>query len=61
MRLIVAHKILISAALLLSLVLLLRGIRLYQHGSPVFELLFGIAFGGVAIVLAAYLRHIWRK
>ena len=61
MRLIVAHKILISAALFLAVVLLVRGIRLYQHTGSGGELGMGLAFGGVGVVLAFYLRYIWRK
>ena len=61
MRLIVAHKILISAALFLAVVLLVRGIRLYQHTGSGQELGMGLAFGGVGVVLAFYLRYIWRK
>jgi hypothetical protein len=60
-RLIVAHKILISAALGLAIILLLRGIRLYQHTGSGAELGMGLAFGGVAVVLAVYLRYIWPK
>ncbi len=59
MRLLVAHKILISAALVLAVVLLMRGIRLYSQSGSVSELGMGIAFGGVAVVLTAYLRYIW--
>lgn len=61
MRLIVAHKILISAALFLAVVLLVRGIRLYEHTGSGSELAMGLAFGGVGVVLAFYLRYIWRK
>jgi len=60
-RLLVAHKILISAALALAVLLLVRGIRLYEHTGSGSELGMGLAFGGVAVVLAAYLRYIWRK
>jgi hypothetical protein len=59
--LLVAHKILISAALMLALILLLRGIRFYRLTGSSSELAMGLAFGGVAIVLAFYLRYIWRK
>ncbi len=61
MRLIVAHKILITAALFLAVILLVRGIRLFQHTGSGSELAMGIAFGGVGVVLAVYLRYIWRK
>jgi hypothetical protein len=61
LRLLVAHKILISAALFLAVILLVRGIRLYQHTGSGAELGMGLAFGGVGVVLAAYLRYIWRK
>jgi hypothetical protein len=60
-RLIVAHKILITAALFLAVILLVRGIRLFQHTGSGSELAMGIAFGGVGVVLAVYLRYIWRK
>jgi hypothetical protein len=60
-RLIVAHKILISAALFLALLLLVRGIRLYQQTGSGSELAMGLAFGGVGVVLGAYLRYIWPK
>jgi hypothetical protein len=60
-RLLVAHKILISAALLLAILLLVRGIRIYQHTGAGSELAMGLAFGGVGVVLATYLRYIWRK
>lgn len=61
MRLIVAHKILITAALFLAVILLVRGIRLFQQTGSGSELAMGIAFGGVGVVLAVYLRYIWRK
>jgi hypothetical protein len=61
MRLIVAHKILISAALGLCAILLLRGIRLYAAERGAGELGMGLAFGGVGVGLAFYLRHIWPK
>jgi hypothetical protein len=60
-RLLVAHKILISAALFLAALLLVRGIRLYQHTGSGSELAMGLAFGGVGVVLAFYLRYIWHK
>jgi hypothetical protein len=60
-RLIVAHKILISAALFLAILLLVRGIRLYEQTGTGSELWMGLAFGGVGIVLAGYLRYIWHK
>jgi hypothetical protein len=60
-RLIVAHKILITAALFLAAILLLRGIQLYRHTGSVSELVMGLAFGGVGVVLGAYLRYIWPK
>ncbi len=61
MRLIVAHKILISAALVLAAILLTRGVRLYAQTSSVSELGMGLAFGGVGVVLSLYLRYIWHK
>ena len=61
MRLIVAHKILITAALCLAVILFMRGIQLYRHTGSVSELAMGLAFGGVGIVLGGYLRHIWPK
>jgi len=61
MRLLVAHKILISAALFLAILLLVRGVRLYLATQSVSELAMGIASGGVGVVLAVYLRYIWRK
>jgi hypothetical protein len=61
LRLIVAHKILISAALFLAVLLLVRGIRLYEHTGSGSELAMGLAFGGVGVVLAGYLRYIWHK
>jgi EamA domain-containing membrane protein RarD len=60
-RLIVAHKILISAALVLAVILLTRGIRLYLQAGSSAELGMGLAFGGVGVVLALYLRYIWHK
>ncbi len=61
MRLIVAHKILISAAIFLSVILLVRGIRLYEHTGSSSELTMGLAFGAVGVVLSVYLRYIWPK
>jgi EamA domain-containing membrane protein RarD len=60
-RLIVAHKILISAALVLAVILLTRGIRLYLQTGASAELSMGLAFGAVGVVLALYLRYIWPK
>lgn len=57
----VAHKILISAALGLCVILLLRGIRLYAARGSVPDLILGIAFAGVGVGLGFYLRHIWPK
>jgi len=61
MRLLVAHKILITAALFLAILLLVRGVRLYLATRSTAELAMGLAFGGVGVVLALYLRYIWRK
>jgi hypothetical protein len=61
MRLIVAHKILISGALFLCASLLVRGIRLYGQSGSTFELLFGLASGVVGAGLVVYLRYIWKK
>jgi len=60
-RLIVAHKILISAALVLAVILLTRGVRIYAHTGSASELGMGLAFGCVGVVLALYLRYIWPK
>jgi hypothetical protein len=60
-RLIVAHKILISAALFLATLLLVRGLRLYQSTGSGSELGMGLAFGAVGVVLVLYLRYIWHK
>jgi hypothetical protein len=60
-RLLVAHKILISAALFLAVLLLVRGIRLYLATGSGAELGMGLAFGGVGVVLVLYLRYIWHK
>jgi hypothetical protein len=60
-RLLVAHKILISAALVLAALLLMRGIRLYAQTGSASELGMGLAFGGVGVVLSLYLRYIWHK
>jgi hypothetical protein len=60
-RLLVAHKILISAALFLAMLLLVRGIRIYQAGGPPSELGMGLASGCVGVVLVVYLRYIWHK
>ena len=61
MRLMLAHKILISAALGLCLVLLVRGIRLYAHGGTIGDLAFGLAFAVVGVLVGVYLRFIWPK
>jgi hypothetical protein len=60
-RLIVAHKILISAAIALAAILLMRGLRLYAQTRSAFELGMGLAFGGVGLVLSLYLRYVWHK
>jgi TctA family transporter len=60
-RLLVAHKILISAAVVLAVLLLVRGIRLYAQTGSVSELGMGLAFGCVGVVLTLYLRYIWPK
>ena len=61
MRLIVAHKILISAALFLAILLFVRGVRLYKETGSGAELGMGMAFAGVGVVLVLYLRYIWHK
>jgi hypothetical protein len=61
MRLMLAHKVLISAALCLCVILLVRGVRLYAHGGTTGDLAFGLIFGGVGVAVAFYLRFIWPK
>ncbi len=61
MRLIVAHKILIAAALFLCAVLLLRGARIYAATGDLIELALAVGAGIVGLALCLYLRHIWKK
>jgi hypothetical protein len=61
MRLLTAHKILISSAIVLALLLAARAGFKYsssQAKSDVASLLAGLVIAGV---LAAYLRTIWRR
>jgi len=61
MRLITAHKILISAALALALILSLRSGVLYSaHHARTDAVLAAVALG-VAFLLGAYLRQLFRR
>ena len=61
MRLIVAHKILISAFLALCVILLVRGVRMYADVHSTSDLVLGIASGIIGVGLSFYLRRIWAK
>jgi hypothetical protein len=61
MRLIVAHKILISAFLVLCAILLVRGIRMYAAIQSTTDLVLGVAAGLIGVAISFYLRRIWSK
>jgi hypothetical protein len=61
MRLIVAHKILMVAFLVLCAILLVRGIRMYAAIGSTSDLALGIASGVVGVGLGFYVRSIWAK
>jgi hypothetical protein len=61
MRLIVAHKILMSAFLGLCLFLFVRGVRLYSAGGSRAELVLGLGAAVVGVGLVFYLRRIWHS
>lgn len=60
-RLLTAHKILISTALALALILSLRSMFLYEaHHAPTDAVLAAVALG-VAFLLGWYLRRLFRR
>ena len=61
MRLMVAHKILMVAFLVLCAILLVRGVRMYAVAASTSDLVLGLASGLVGVGLAFYLRRIWSK
>jgi EamA domain-containing membrane protein RarD len=61
MRLIVAHKILISTFLVLCAILLVRGVRMYAAIQSTSDLVLGIAAAVVGVGLSFYLRRIWSR
>jgi hypothetical protein len=61
MRLIVAHKILMSAFLGLCLLLFVRGVRLYSAGGSSSDLVLGFGAAVVGGGLVLYLRRIWHS
>ena len=61
MRLLTAHKILISAAVVLALLLAVRAGFNYSSTQAKSEAASAVAGVVVAGVLAAYLRTIWRR
>jgi hypothetical protein len=61
MRLMVAHKILMVAFLMLCAILLVRGIRLYASQRSTSDLALGISAGIVGVGLGFYVQRIWRR
>ena len=61
MRLIVAHKILMIAFLVLCAILLVRGVRMYAAVGSTSDLILGIAAAVVGVGLGLYVRRIWSK
>jgi hypothetical protein len=61
MRLMVAHKILMVSFLVLCVILLVRGIRMYAAAGSTSDLALGIAAGLVGLGLGFYVRRIWSK
>jgi hypothetical protein len=61
MRLIVAHKILMVAFLVLCAILLVRGVRMYAAVGSTSDLALGVASGIVGVGLGFYVRRIWAK
>ena len=61
MRLLTAHKILISAAVALALLLTARAAFNYSSSQAKSDVASGAAGLVIAGVLGAYLRSIWRK
>ena len=61
MRLLTAHKILISAAVALAVLLAIRAAFNYSSTQAKSEAVSALSGLAVAGVLAAYLRTIWRR
>lgn len=61
MRLITAHKILISAAILLGALLVPWGIYQYRQTAQVGSLVLSVCSGISAAAMAVYLRYIVRR
>jgi hypothetical protein len=61
MRLITAHKILISTAVALSLLMSVRAAVLFASGGAASDLIFAVVGLALAVALALYLRTLWRR
>jgi hypothetical protein len=61
MRLLTAHKILICAALLLSLLMTVRASLIYASGHANSDAAFAVLGLVLSVCLALYLRAIWRR
>jgi TctA family transporter len=55
MKLITAHRILISFGILFSLILVIHSVGQYQREASTTTLLMGVAFSVLAVVLGVYL------
>jgi NADH:ubiquinone oxidoreductase subunit K len=59
--LLLAHRVLITMAISLSVILLIHGVHAYRAHGDVPSLVTGLCAAGVAVVLAFYLRWFVRK
>ncbi len=61
MRLLTAHKILIASAVLLGVLLTVRSVVLFATNHVTSDLLYALGELSFTVVLAFYLRALWRR